>query len=363
MLDRLRDWAGPFVLAVAILVGGAAGVSPVFQNAAYAQSSVRPPENAALPVIIQKQPSDADNWRAIRRGVQGYVSIPDKQAGVMIQSGGEQWRNIRNGLVVPYSGWVLAAVVGLLAIFFAARGRIQIDSGFSGRTIERFSPLERYAHWLLASTFIVLAITGLNVLFGRFLFLAEPYVGAGISPGQETYAWLTRVGKVLHNMGAWAFMVGLVLAFVLWLRHNLPDRYDFIWLLKGGGMFSPGVHPPARKFNAGQKILFWLVILGGVALSVSGLFLLFPFAWTDMAGMQLSQLIHAIVAVLMVAVIIGHIYLGTVGMQGAFDAMWTGQVDENWAREHHSVWVAEIKGEQPPKAESGGGEGHVQPAE
>jgi formate dehydrogenase subunit gamma len=178
-------------------------------------------------------------------------------------------------------------------------------------------------------------------------------------------------------------MLGVVLMFVLWVRHNLPNRYDMAWIAQGGGLFAKGVHPPSKKFNAGQKLIFWSVILGGLALSLSGLALLFPFtfAWWDatfsilsaigvnlptgltaMEEMQLSQLWHGLVALIMIGIIIAHIYIGSLGMEGAFAAMGSGQVDENWAREHHNVWVAEIKGEPLPDIDSHGG-GRPQPAE
>ncbi|MGI9570147.1 MAG: formate dehydrogenase subunit gamma, partial [Desulfobulbia bacterium] len=176
------------------------------------------------------------------------------------------------------------------------------------------------------------------------------------------FATMTFYGKWIHDHVAFAFMLSLVLILVVWIRHNFPNRHDFIWLLKGGGLFMKGSHPPARKFNAGQKILFWLVILGGASLSLSGIALLFPFQTslfaktfeflnifglnlptdlTPVAEMQLATLWHSVVALVLICVVVAHIYIGTLGMEGAFDAMGSGEVDQNWAKEHHSVWCAE----------------------
>lgn len=301
--------------------------------------------------------SDPDFWRAIRRGDAGSVSIPDRQAGVMIQSEGDDWRAIRNGPLSTYGVWALLGMIGLVALFFALRGRIRIDAGPSGRKVTRFNGIERFAHWLAATTFIVLALTGLNLLYGRYAVL--PVVGP------EVFHVITGIGKRLHNYLSFGFMVGLVLMFVLWVWSNIPTHHDVIWVLKGGGLLKRGVHPPSKKFNAGQKIIFWLVILGGLSLSLSGIMLLFPFkfsmfgatfAWintifgtdyatilTPMQEMQLAQIWHASVGVVLTAVIFAHIYIGSIGMEGAFDAMGSGEVDENWAREHHDLWVEQLE--------------------
>lgn len=280
--------------------------------------------------------SDSEFWRGIRSGQTGSVSTPDERAGVLIQSEGDNWRARRNGPVSTYGAWLMLTAVVLVAAFFAVRGRIRIDGGWSGRTILRFTLLERFGHWLTAISFLILALTGLNILYGRYVFL--PLIGP------EAFAAVTLAGKYAHHYVAFAFMAGLLLIFVLWVRQNLPDRYDLGWVAKGGGLLRRGVHPPAGKFNFGQKIVFWGVALGGVAVSLTGINLMFPFTFTDLAGLQTAQLAHSIAAIVLTALIIGHIYIGTLGMEGAVDAMLSGRVDINWAREHHSAWVEETRG-------------------
>ncbi len=380
MTETIQAWLLPVIFAAMVFVA-MAGFGAVGE--AEAQSSVRPPAGATtnaapvprglpranipgrgtLPTNLTEgnvpgetlgNRSNAELWRAVRKGLKGTVSIPDKKAAQLVQSEGDNWRAVRNGPLANWGAWAMAATVGLLVLFFLFRGRIRIDSGWSGRTITRFGDFERMGHWLLALSFIILAITGLNVSYGKYVVM--PVIG------KPAFSEITEIGKWLHNYTAFAFIIGLVMVFLVWIKDNFPSRHDFIWLLKGGGMFMKGVHPPAKKFNAGQKIIFWLVILGGASLSMSGIALLFPFqtamfaktfAVMNMFGtnlptdlsllqeMQLATLWHSAIALVMICLIIAHIYIGTLGMEGAFDAMGSGEVDENWAKEHHSVWFRE----------------------
>ncbi|TVR07529.1 MAG: formate dehydrogenase subunit gamma [Salinarimonadaceae bacterium] len=290
--------------------------------------------------------------RALQSGeaVSGRVTIVDPRAADLIKPGNKNWAADHGGMVKTINIVAILGILAVLVAFYLIRGKIRIEGGFSGRTIQRFNAIERFGHWLLAATFIVLALTGLNLLFGRALIL--PLVGEG------AFGTISAWGKIAHNYLAWPFMLALVIVFVAWVIHNLPSRTDVEWIKQGGGLFKKGVHPPAKKFNAGQKAIFWSVIIGGVALSWTGVMLLFPEWAGSSSDWQFYQVIHAIVAGVLTAIIIAHIYIGSVGMEGAFDAMGTGQVDENWAREHHSLWVEEVKARE--NAAPGGA---AQPAE
>ena len=299
--------------------------------------------------------SDADLWRFIRNGNAGDTQMKDQLAAVMIQSEGDNWRAARNGPVSVYGAAGVIGIIVLLAAFYSWRGRITIDAGPSGKTIERFGTIDRFAHWLMAGSFVVLALTGLNLLYGRYTLL--PLLGP------EAFTAITIAGKYAHNYLSFAFMAGLALSFVLWVRHNIPSEIDLEWLKAGGGIFTKGVHPPARKFNAGQKIIFWVVMLGGLSVSMSGIALLFPFqtdmfaktfgllnvigfdlptSLTALQEQHLNQLWHGIVSLVLMTIIVAHIYIGSVGMEGALDAMNSGKVDRNWAKEHHGLWVKEV---------------------
>jgi len=330
--------------------------------------------------------SDPDLWRAVRFGsadVTASANFPG--SNLLVQDSGMAWLAFRNGPLKQYGGFGLLGVIGLLAVFYLVRGRIRIDGEKTGVTIERFNSVERFAHWLLAGSFILLGITGLMSLFGR-LFLI-PLIG------HEAYAPVALASKWVHNNVSWAFMLAIVMVFILWVAHNIPNRHDLKWLAVGGGLFSKGVHPPARKFNAGQKFIFWGVIVLGGSISASGLALLFPFelnmfaatfqkinatgipallgfgplpeALTPHAEMQLAQAWHAIVSFVMMGVVIAHIYIGSVGMEGAYDAMGSGQVELQWAREHHGLWVKELeeRGEAHIHSGKGGPEIRGAPAE
>jgi len=307
--------------------------------------------------------SDPELWRAMRYGSADVtVSSLGPAAGVLIQDGGMAWLQFREGPLAKWGGYLLLGMLGVLVLFYALRGKIRLDGEAAGRTIMRFNAIERFAHWLLAGSFIVLGVTGLITLFGRMALI--PLFG------KDAFSTIAIAGKWLHNNVAWAFMLGLVLVTVFWIAHNIPNRHDLKWLAVGGGLFTKGVHPPAKKFNAGQKIIFWSVLVLGVSISLSGLSLLFPFELPMFAvtfeklnaiglpqllgfgelptalgphqEMQLAQLWHGIVAFVFMAIIIAHIYLGSVGMEGAFDAMGTGEVDVQWAKEHHGLWYDEV---------------------
>lgn len=275
--------------------------------------------------------------RALQSGesVGGRITIPDAGAAALITPDNKLWAAMQGSTLHTLSIVAVLGMLALLVVFFLLRGRIRIEAGASGRRILRFNTIERFAHWMLATSFIVLALTGLNLIIGKTVIL--PLIG------ESAFGTLSAWGKVAHNYLAWPFMVALVLVFLLWVIHNIPSRIDWEWIKQGGGLLKKGVHPPARKFNAGQKLVFWAVILGGAAMSWTGIMLLFPAEAATAADWQFYQIIHALVAAGMSALILGHIYIGSVGMEGAFDAMGTGEVDENWAKEHHSLWVEEVQ--------------------
>jgi formate dehydrogenase subunit gamma len=263
---------------------------------------------------------------------QGFVHIQDQKAGVLIQPDGRIFRDVHS--IDQFwidAAFIIVAVLAMAAMYLLA-GSMHYHPDERGRTLLRFSAFERFIHWLVASCFIILGLTGLNLVFGRRLL--QPWMG------DNAFAEMTHLGKLAHNFLAFPFMAGLIVLTLQWLRHNIPDRTDITWIKMGGGMFG-GPHPTAKKFNAGQKMIYWLAVFGGGALALTGIALLVPFTYTNILGMQLIQVSHSLIAAAMIAVIIGHIYLGTIGIRGSFAAMATGRVDLNWAREHHWLWVHE----------------------
>ncbi|MGG5818335.1 formate dehydrogenase subunit gamma [Falsiroseomonas sp. HW251] len=285
------------------------------------------------PVPATATADELELQKALTGGrIAGRISIPDERAASLIQPEGREWREFRTTVLSWVGGIAVLGMLGIVTLFYLGKGRIPIDGGKAGHSIQRFNVLERGAHWMTAGSFVVLALSGLNLTFGRFLIL--PLIGP------ESFAALSLWGKFAHNFLAFPFALGVVLLFLLWVKDNIPNRLDIAWFKAGGGLVGHG-HPEAGRFNGGQKMVFWITVLGGALVAASGFVLLFPFWFTDIAGMQVAYIVHALLAVLMIAAMIGHIYIGSAGMEGAFDAMGSGQVDLNWAKQHHGRWVEE----------------------
>jgi formate dehydrogenase subunit gamma len=263
-------------------------------------------------------------------GIGGRVSIPDQRSATLIQPGGRDWRQFHEVTLRWIGGISILGMLALLVGFYLMRGQVKLESGFSGRRIVRFNGFERFVHWLTATCFIVLALSGLNITFGKSLLI--PLIG------ESAFASWSQWAKYAHNYLSFPFTIGTFVIFLIWITGNIPNKVDIEWAKRGGGIVGND-HPPAYRFNGGQKMIYWIVVIGGTAVAVTGYLLMFPFYGTGMQGMQLSQTIHAIVGVLFVAVMLAHIYIGTIGMEGAFEAMGEGTVDVNWAKEHHRLWL------------------------
>ncbi|MFN3350677.1 formate dehydrogenase subunit gamma [Pseudorhodoplanes sp.] len=265
--------------------------------------------------------------------VQGRVTIPNANAGVLIQPAGQNWRQFHEVTLRWIGGIAIVGMLILLVAFYLIRGMIRISSGRSGRTITRFNAFERFVHWMTATCFIILAITGLNITFGRPLLM--PLMSA------EAFTTWSEFAKYAHNFVSFPFTIGVVLIFLMWITGNIPNRVDVEWIKRGGGIVGDD-HPPAYRFNAGQKMIYWIVVIGGAAVAITGYILMFPFYGDiTVSGMQTAQVVHSVVSMLFIAAMLAHIYIGSIGMEGAFEAMGTGEVDVNWAREHHSLWLDE----------------------
>src|SRR6195256_1397076 len=262
--------------------------------------------------------------------VEGRIDIPDTKAAVLIQPAGRTWDYFHEVLLHWGGAIVILGTIVLLGLAYLIMGRIRISAGRSGQKILRFKAFERFSHWLTAVSFVILGLTGLNITFGKILLL--PVIGP------DAFSSVSEAAKYVHNFVSFSFVVGLVLITVIFFRDNLLERVDIDWLKQGGG-FIKNKHAPAGRFNLGEKLVYWFSLAGGVAVSVSGFLLMFPFFGTNIAEMQLAHVVHAVVAVLFVALILAHIYIGTLGMEGAFEAMGTGEVDLNWAKEHHDLWL------------------------
>jgi len=298
----------------------------------------------AAPVAAQQPNSVDPNADAVKEQqllqqlhrIQGLGSIPDTKSYVIEQPMGRVWRLFHEVFLHWIGGVVILGLIVLLLVFYLVRGVIRIEGGRSGRTILRFNSFERFTHWTIAVSFVILAVTGLNITFGKKLLLPL------IRP--DLFSQWSLMAKYAHDYSSFPFVIGVFVLFLLWAKENLFTKFDIEWFKEGGGMVGHK-HPPAGKFNGGQKALFWLVVLGTIGVAASGAFLLFPFYLTNILGMQIAQVIHALIAIAFVGLIIAHIYIGTLGMEGGFDAMGTGEVDINWAKQHHPLWVDQVVGQ------------------
>lgn len=323
-----------------------------------APAEPKPDETNAQRAISQPG-NNAPFWRAVRESgnQEGYVSLPQSEAGVLVQrfvqypgssftTAGEAWRQVRNKWIIPYGGALIFISVLALALFYWKKGALGGHEPDTGRQIERFTPLERAAHWTNAIAFVILAVSGLVMAFGKFFLL--PIIGSTL------FGWLTYLLKNAHNFAGPLFAVSLVIVIFTFIRDNFPSKDDWAWLMKAGGMFG-GQEVPSHRFNAGEKGIFWLgVFVLGLIVVISGLVLdkLIPGMAYTRGDMQVAHMVHAAAALIMMALFIGHIYMGTIGMKGAYSAMRTGYVDEGWAKEHHQLWYDDIKAGKIPAQRS-----------
>jgi formate dehydrogenase subunit gamma len=337
LTPRLRLILGAIALALIVAVA-----SPVAAQQRNPDSSVNPTASSV---------KEDQLFKEFDR-ISGRCTLPDQKACTIEQSAGRDWRQFHQVTLRWIGAISVLGMLALLVVFYLTRGMVRLESGRSGRVLVRFSAFERLVHWMTATCFIILAISGLNITFGKPLLL--PLIGP------EAFTAWSQWAKYAHNYLSFPFTLGVFLILLMWIAWNVPNRVDVEWLKEGGGIVGHK-HPPADRFNAGQKMVYWIQVLGGGAMAVTGYLLMFPFYGTDIADMQLAQIIHGIVGMLFIAVMIAHIYIGSIGMEGAFEAMWDGTVDVNWAKEHHSLWVEKeaAKGDvsvPPPK-------GKMQPAE
>ena len=295
-----------------------------------------PPVAAKGSTAVPGWNNPPESWDALSERPQ-YASVPGRETNRLIQGNGREWRAFRNGPLTRYGGWLFAFAFLVLLAFYLWRGPIKVHGTPSGRLIERFNAVERVTHWTVAICFTLLALSGIVILWGKHIIL--PWLG------YSGFSGLTVFSKNLHNFIGPLFIFSIVVLALLFVKDNLPRSYDVDWMKRLGGMFSKtGEEVPSGRFNAGEKVVFWAGLVGlGAVVSVTGLILDFPNWNQAREAMQQANVIHAIAAVFFIAMIMGHAYLGTIGMQGAYRAMRDGYVDETWAREHHLLWYEEIK--------------------
>lgn len=338
---RVRAHARALGWSLAVILIGAM-VAPL---GGYVYVALSPQAQAQQeePAWEQQNPR-GETWRGAREGNTGYSSATGPYTtNSLIGNGGENWRNLRNGPVAGLTPWLMALSLLALALVYLIAGPHKLPP-LSGRKVKRWAGWERAMHWFVAVTFIILAITGLSLLFGRAVLI--PVLG------YEGFSAWAQFSKWLHNFVGPFFTVGILLMLLTWARNNIPKAVDVEWFKKGGGIFT-GKHVSAEKLNGGEKVWFWFVIIiGGGVVCTTGLILDFPNFGQSREAMQLANLIHAVLSILWIAIAFGHIYLGVIGAKGALEGMTTGYVSEEWAHDHHDLWLEDLRA----KGETGGQE-------
>ncbi len=290
--------------------------------------------------VTDDQNHRANFWRAVREGEAGYSAVTGPEAGVFINNGGQNWRQVRNNLITTYGGWAILASLGLVVLFYLIKGKIRVEAEKSGKTVPRWTLMERTMHWYTAILFIILSITGLSMLFGRAVLI--PLLGA------EGFAAWASLSISVHNFVGPFFTLGVFAMLLFWVKNNIPNATDFKWIATGGGIIG-NAHPSAGKANGGEKVWYWLVILVGLlAVCGSGIVLIgWAAQWglidNTRATMQTMHQIHAIAAIIWMIAFFGHAYIGTLGTEGALEGMTTGRVSVEWAKQHHDLWYDEVK--------------------
>ncbi|HMA72322.1 MAG TPA: formate dehydrogenase subunit gamma [Xanthobacteraceae bacterium] len=295
---------------------------------------VATPGGAQQPTSVNPTASSVKEQQLLNqlKQIQGRISIPDARESMLEHPQGREWRAFHEVTLRWIGAIAILGMLAIIVVFYLWRGMIRIESGRSGRKIVRFNAFERFVHWMTATCFILQALTGLNITFGKPLLM--PLMSA------EAFSAWSQWAKYVHNYLSFPFTLGVILIFFMWIGGNIPNKVDVEWIKRGGGLVGHD-HPPAYRFNAGQKAIYWIQVLGGTAVAISGYVLMFPFYGTNINNMELAEITHGTIAMLFIAIMIAHVYIGTIGMEGAFEGMGEGTVDLNWAREHHQLWVEE----------------------
>jgi len=275
----------------------------------------------------------AELWKKVRGADSGSTQVQSTDSAVLINSAGQDWRMLREQKLIKYSAWALLAMILIIILFYFVHGRIKLDDGYSGQKVKRWNLYSRTIHWFTAITFIILAVSGVTTLLGRMLLI--PILGA------EAFSYWATLMKLLHNYVGPFFSISLVLVIINWIGKALPSKDDVKWLTSGGGIIGHA-HPSAGALNAGEKIWFWIIATVGVVCAVTGLILDFANFGQTREDMQLANVLHSISAIAWMMVAMGHIYMGTIGTEGALEGMTTGEVDVNWAKQHHDLWYQKV---------------------
>ncbi|MCK9273555.1 MAG: formate dehydrogenase subunit gamma [Syntrophales bacterium] len=191
---------------------------------------------------------------------------------------------------------------------------------------------ERIVHWCLAISCLVLIITGLGMMFRSFNFIGIPFGG------------MTNL-KLVHNFVGLFFIPALFFAILVWWREagkfKFPD--DLEWIkVAGGYLWHVDEVPKTGKYNPGQKAFFWAVAFFGTIMVITGLIMWFPLD-LPREFVRWMYPLHALGFLVIFAFFFVHLYLGTIGVPGSAQAMFTGYVTRSWAEKQCPLWLEEME--------------------
>ncbi len=322
----MNKWFKQFSVILALVIG------TTFSALSFAQGDAAGQNNV--------QANEAQVWSQFQAGETGYTASKGEFHNQAINTYDMRVFELREVWLAPALGLALFGMIIIFVLFIKVNGISKLHHGFSGKMVFRWSKFDLFIHWLGAIPCLILILTGLVILAGRFFL--QPYVGEGF------WASLVYASKHVHDYMAIPFMFGWALMTVLWAKNQLPKMYDVKWFMVVGGYinFGPfkGKHPDAGFANAGEKMWFWAFALFGLVISASGMLLLFPNLFEPSRTLSLIALVlHSVSAIIICAFSIVHIFMATVMSEGGMECMISGYCDENWATQHHNLWFDEIK--------------------
>ncbi|USD37475.1 formate dehydrogenase subunit gamma [Ferrimonas sp. SCSIO 43195] len=230
-------------------------------------------------------------------------------------------------------------MIALLAAFVVINGKSKLTNGFSGNKIDRWSGMDVFVHWVGGIACLFLIGTGLVIGAGRFLL--EPNMGA------SHWIGVINTSVSLHDMMAFPFILGWAVMVLKWAPKQMPEACDLGWFKAAGGYLNfgsfKGKHPDAGFANAGEKLWFWCFAIFGLVMIGSGLVMMFPSLAETKDGANLALILHLVSAVVLGAFAVVHIFMATIMSEGGMECMVSGKCDENWAKQHHNLWLKQVR--------------------
>lgn len=251
----------------------------------------------------------------------------DKITGIRgIKGLGESFTILQNRFFAPIFLIVIILTIGVFFGHYKMIGALKFNH--HSRKFKVFSKYNIIVHWGSAVPFVLICITGLMMIFGDKL-------GGGMP---------IRLAKNIHFFATFVFIIFGILMFLMWFKASLFRLYDIKWFKIMGGYLSKNKNPiPAGKFNAGQKMWFWIATLGGFIMAATGIIM--HYFYGDINFLRLSAIIHNVLGFGVIAMLITHIYMSVFAIEGALESILNGEMGEEELAIMHSFYYKELMSE------------------